>query len=207
MLTMEGRFEFEGGLRCCTDSFFETESWGGKAQHRMIRVWKNFLSCSALTMAISWTVTAFAAPPSIAILLSNESAPYQEAMNATLTVLDSGNRQYKIRLSAIDAPEKNQPFGMRSKQALSSLCYGKEARVSPLKADRHGRTVADVDCGGKNVNEEQIRSGMAWVYRRYAEGYGDLYRLEDEAREDRRGLWVDAEPMPPWDWRHNRKND
>lgn len=122
----------------------------------------------------------------------------------TLTVLDSGNRQYKIRLSAIDAPEKNQPFGMRSKQVLSSLCFGKEARVAPLKEDRYGRTVADVNCGGRNVNEEQIRGGMAWVYRKYAKGYGDLYRLEDEARASRRGLWADSEPIPPWEWRHDR---
>lgn len=119
----------------------------------------------------------------------------------TLTVLDSGNRQYKIRLSAIDAPEKNQPFGVRSKQALSVLCYGKEAKVRPLKEDRYGRTVADVDCGGRNVNEEQIRAGMAWVYRKYAKGYGDLYRLEDEARLGRRGLWADLEPVPPWEFR------
>lgn len=123
----------------------------------------------------------------------------------TLTVLDSGNRQYKIRLSAIDAPEKNQPFGMRSKQALSNLCFDKEAKVTPLKADRYGRTVADVDCGGRNVNEEQIRAGMAWVNRKYAKGYGDLYRLEDEARVERRGLWGDLEPMPPWEWRRLKK--
>lgn len=125
----------------------------------------------------------------------------------TLTVLDSGNRQYKIRLSAIDAPEKNQPFGMRSKQALSSLCFGKGARVTPLQKDRYGRTVADVDCGGRNVNEEQIRAGMAWVYRKYAKGYGDLYRLEDEARMGQRGLWVDLEPVPPWEWRKSKREE
>lgn len=122
----------------------------------------------------------------------------------TLTVLDRGNRQYKIRLSAIDAPEKNQRFGIRSKQALSSLCFGKEARVTPLKEDRYGRTVADVDCGGRNANEEQIISGMAWVYRKYAKGYGHLYHLEDEAKAGRRGLWVDLEPVPPWEWRINK---
>lgn len=125
----------------------------------------------------------------------------------TLTVLDSGNRQYKIRLSAIDAPEKNQPFGMRSKQALSSLCYGKEIRVTPLKADRYGRTVADVDCGGRNANEEQVRAGMAWVYRKYAKGYEDLYRLEDEARAGRRGLWTDLGHVPPWEWRKSKHGE
>lgn len=119
----------------------------------------------------------------------------------TLTVLDGSNRQNKIRLSAIDAPEKNQPFGMRSKQALSSLCYGKDARVTPHIKDRYGRTVADVDCGGRNVNEEQVKTGMAWVYRKYAKGYEDLYRLEDEARAGRRGLWVDQEAVPPWEYR------
>lgn len=123
----------------------------------------------------------------------------------TLTVLDADNRRYKIRLSAIDAPEKNQPFGMRSKQALSSLCFGKESRVTPLKKDRYERAVADVNCGGKNANEEQIRAGMAWVYRKYAKGYGDLYRLEDEARVGRQGLWADSEPVPPWEWRKSRR--
>lgn len=79
--------------------------------------------------------------------------------------------------------------------------------MTPLKEDRYGRIVADVNCGGKNVNEEQIRVGMAWVYRKYAKGYGDLYPLEDEARASQRGLWADPEPMPPWEWRHNRKTN
>lgn len=88
MLTIvECRFEVEGELRLHRQ-FFETEFWGEKARHRMIRVWRNFLSCFALAMTFSWIGAAFAAPSSIAILLSDESAPYQEAMNAIRATLD-----------------------------------------------------------------------------------------------------------------------
>jgi endonuclease YncB( thermonuclease family) len=119
----------------------------------------------------------------------------------TLTVLDSSNHQHKIRLAAIDAPEKSQAFGNKSKQALSDLCFNKQASIKVVDTDRYGRTVGEVTCAGTNANDAMVRSGMAWVYRKYAKGYAGLYKLEDEAKAAKRGLWAEANPVPPWEWR------
>ena len=115
-------------------------------------------------------------------------------------------QQLTLRLSAVDAPEKAQPFGQRSKQALSDLCFQQQASVKVVTTDRYGRTVADVQCRGKDAGAEQVRAGMAWVYRQYAKGYDRLYPLETDAQRSRRGLWRDAQPVPPWDWRKAAKN-
>ena len=122
----------------------------------------------------------------------------------TLTVLATGNRQVKIRLAGIDAPEHDQPFGQRSRQSLSKLAFGPTATVAVQKTDEYGRTVGTVTVGGVNVEAEQVRRGLAWVYRHYTDD-ARLRALEAEAKAARRGLWADAQPMPPWEWRHGGK--
>lgn len=119
----------------------------------------------------------------------------------TLTVLCNKHEQVKIRLAEIDAPEKRQPFGMRSKQSLSQLCYRAKAEVTPQTRDRYGRAVARVKCNGVDVNVEQVRRGMAWVYDQYVRDRS-LYALQDAAKANRVGLWADESPTPPWEWRH-----
>jgi micrococcal nuclease len=114
----------------------------------------------------------------------------------TLTVLDESKRQVTIRLAEIDAPEKRQPFGKRSKQSLSELCFGKQAEIKPRVKDRYGRTVARVNCAGIDANAEQVNRGMAWVYRKYAKD-NYLYVLQHEAKAARRGLWSGRAPIPP----------
>lgn len=121
----------------------------------------------------------------------------------TLTCLTQEKRQIKIRIAEIDAPEKKQPFGTRSKQALFDLCFGKQAEVMPQTTDRYGRTVARVRCDGQDVSENQVVSGMAWVFDRYVKDRS-LYPLQDEARAAQRGLWVDTGPVPPWEWRKHK---
>ncbi|MDF3821695.1 thermonuclease family protein [Leptospira sp. 96542] len=109
--------------------------------------------------------------------------------------------QTRIRLSAIDTPEKAQPFGQRAKKALSDLCFKQQARVMPVTTDRYKRVVADVECRGQDVGQHMVRHGWAWVYRQYARGYDHLYPLERAARDEKAGLWADAKPVPPWEWR------
>lgn len=119
----------------------------------------------------------------------------------TLTVFDDTTHvQTKIRISAIDAPEKAQPFGQRSKQALSDLCYGKPASIVYVDADRYGRTVADVSCNGVDVGRAMVGSGMAWAYDKYISGHEYLYPLQEKARRNKTGLWS-MKATPPWDWR------
>jgi endonuclease YncB( thermonuclease family) len=118
----------------------------------------------------------------------------------TLTILVS-RQQIRVRLTDIDAPERRQPFGTRSRQSLSEICAGKDARVESRGADRYGRTLGRVTCAGVDANDEQVRRGMAWVYVKYAPKDSLLYALQAEARAAMHGLWQDARPVPPWEWR------
>lgn len=119
----------------------------------------------------------------------------------TLTILDVDRQQHRIRLAEIDAPEKAQPFGQRSKRALAELCFGRDAVIEDKGRDRYGRTIGRVSCEGIDANAEQVRRGMAWVYDRYVTDQS-LYAIQTEARTARRGLWADSAPVPPWEWRH-----
>ena len=105
----------------------------------------------------------------------------------TLTVLTASKQQHKIRLAEIDAPEKDQPFGTKSRQSLTDLCFGKEAEVIPRAPDGDKRTVARVKCAGLDANAEQVNRGMAWVYRKYARD-NNLYVLQHYAKVAKRGL-------------------
>jgi endonuclease YncB( thermonuclease family) len=122
----------------------------------------------------------------------------------TLTVLVS-RKQMRVRLVDIDAPERKQPFGTRSRQSLAELCAGRDARVESKGEDRYGRTLGRVFCAGTDANAEQVRRGMAWVFERYAPKDSHLYSVQREARAARRGLWQDSKPVPPWEWRAGRR--
>ncbi len=133
----------------------------------------------------------------------------------TITVLDADHRQYKIRLQGIDAPEKAQPFGQRSKGNMSRLVFNKEVRVDWTKRDRYGRIVGKVwvqpaSCPTcpmtLDAGHAQITVGLAWWYRKYAkeqppQDRGQYEFSEQEAKAKRVGLWQDADPIPPWEWR------
>jgi endonuclease YncB( thermonuclease family) len=123
----------------------------------------------------------------------------------TLTLLTHENEQIKVRLSDIDAPEKKQPFGQRSKQALSDLCFGKQAIIAVREKDRYKRSVARVYCGQVDANEHQVKSGMAWVYRQYSKDAA-LLEVEAEAKAAKRGLWSEPNPVSPWEFRKQRRN-
>lgn len=127
----------------------------------------------------------------------------------TITVLDDQKRQHKIRLEGTDAPESNQDFGSRAKQSLSDLVFGKTVTVASSKKDRYGRTLGKVTLDGKNVNLEQVNRGMAWFYRQYAKELSGndaatYEQTEARARQEKRGLWVDPSPTPPWDFRRGK---
>jgi len=127
----------------------------------------------------------------------------------TITVLDADKVQHKIRLAGIDAPEKKQPFGNRSKESLSELAFDKTVAVETTKRDKYGRQIGKVLVSGQDVNLVQVERGMAWFYRQYQREQSPndqrLYEAaEDAARAGKRGLWRDADPMPPWEFRQNK---
>jgi endonuclease YncB( thermonuclease family) len=128
----------------------------------------------------------------------------------TLTVLDTNKRQYKVRLAGIDAPEKKQPFGDRSRRNLASLLFRSQIAVEWTKRDRYGRLVGVVRVGGTDAGLQQIRAGMAWHYKTYQREQSRLERAayadaEVQARQTRAGLWGDSNPQPPWDFRRARR--
>jgi len=127
----------------------------------------------------------------------------------TITVLDADKVQHKIRLSGIDAPEKKQPFGNRSKESLSELAFDKTVNVETTKRDKYGRQIGKVLVNGRDVNLVQVERGMAWFYRQYQREQSPndrrLYEAaEDAAKAGKRVLWRDADPVPPWVWRHDK---
>jgi endonuclease YncB( thermonuclease family) len=119
----------------------------------------------------------------------------------TLTILDGNKGLTKIRLHQIDAPEKKQDFGQRSKQSLSDLAYGKQVRVEVFDTDKYGRTVGKVWVGSTDANLEQVKRGMAWVYEKYASDPA-YFAAERAAKSGRVGLWNQPNPTPPWVFRH-----
>lgn len=129
----------------------------------------------------------------------------------TVTVLDSSNTQFKIRLKGIDAPEKKQAFGNKSKEFLSALVFNKLVTVEYYKQDKYGRTLGKIIVDGIDANLEQIKSGMAWHYKKYQneQSVEDQFlyaNAEILARSKKHGLWFDREPTPPWEWRKQKKN-
>jgi endonuclease YncB( thermonuclease family) len=122
----------------------------------------------------------------------------------TFTLLTPEKQQVKIRLAEIDAPESGQPYGNKSKQALSSLVYGKDVLVRVQTKDRYGRTVGRPYIGDLDICEEMVRMGAAWAYREYLRDQR-LLTLEAEAKAQETGLWglSEAQNTAPWGWRRH----
>lgn len=126
----------------------------------------------------------------------------------TITILTADNRQEKIRLYGIDAPEKKQAFGEKSRQALADFVAGKNVKIDVLDIDRYGRHVGIVSDGNFNFNRAMIAQGMAWVYDRYCvKSFCNEWKiLERQAEKSKKGLWRDPVPVPPWEWRKLNRN-
>ncbi|ARF52087.1 thermonuclease family protein [Pantoea stewartii] len=110
----------------------------------------------------------------------------------------------RVRLLNIDAPEKGQAFGRWSGEQLKTLVAGKFVIVNYDSSDRYGRLLGRVSVNGIDINHQMISVGAAWVYDQYNADTA-LPALQKEAQEQRRGLWAESNPIPPWEWRH-RKN-
>ncbi len=124
----------------------------------------------------------------------------------TIEVLHDGHPK-RIRLNGIDCPEKGQPFGKKAKQYTSTMVFGKDVTIHVVGFDRYRRTIGEVMLGdGRNLNRELVKAGFAWWYRKYSKDFS-LGDLEDEARLAKRGLWVDPDPIPPWEWRKRQRSD
>lgn len=121
----------------------------------------------------------------------------------TVTVLFD-KTQYRIRLAGIDTPEKKQAFGIQAKKALGDKIFGKDVKVVWKKRDLYNRIVGDIYLDIRWINKEMIEEGWAWHYRQYSKD-PILAKAEVDARNAKRGLWVDPNPIPPWEFRKKKK--
>ena len=124
----------------------------------------------------------------------------------TVTLLTNDNQKLSIRLSGIDAPEMNQNWGLRSKQAMCSCADGLAATVEANKKDKYGRLVGKVIVKGIDCNLRQIQLGLAWHYKKYekeqeVEERSTYAQEEYLAQSAGLGLWVDKQAIPPWEFR------
>lgn len=127
----------------------------------------------------------------------------------TITLIDSTKSQHKIRLTGIDAPEKNQAFGQASKKSLSDMVFNQYVVVSWEKRDRYKRILGKVLLKDQDVCLEQVKRGMAWHYKKYEREQSSedrtLYsKAEQNARKQRVGLWSDDAPIEPSEFRHKK---
>lgn len=127
----------------------------------------------------------------------------------TVVLLDQNNKQHKIRLQGIDAPERKQPFGKKSKDFLSDSIAGKDVSVEFAKKDRYGRIIGKIIFNNVDVCLEQIQAGLAWHYKKYQREQNKEDRVayaeaEIYARANSLGLWSDPYAIAPWDWRKRK---
>ena len=125
----------------------------------------------------------------------------------TLTVRCDNQPQVKVRLTEIDAPEKRQAFGQRSKQALSDLVFGRKVALHVQEKDRYGRLLAQVNLGNLDVNFAMVSDGMAWCYEQYLVRTAACHKAQTEAKTAKRGLWVDPVPLAPWEFRKAQREN
>lgn len=124
----------------------------------------------------------------------------------TITVLDQQKNTYKIRLQGIDAPEKKQAFGEKSKQSLHDLVHGKQVRIEYDKEDKYGRIVGKITLDDLDICLQQLLLGMAWHYKKYQNEQSVADRVvyndaELKSKSLKLGLWADETPTPPWEFR------
>lgn len=160
-----------------------------------------------LALGLSWTAGRLSAPEPSA---SPESG-FRE-INGVVTRVGDGDSltlktdrgdSVKVRLFGVDAPELAQKRGREAHQYLRGLAEGRRARVEVKTVDQYDRQVGRVFVDGRCLNEILVTEGQAWVFERYCQdGWCDeLRRAQARAQSERRGLWQDRDPQPPWDWR------
>jgi micrococcal nuclease len=122
----------------------------------------------------------------------------------SMLVLPRGGTPREIRLEGIDCPEHGQPFADAARDFTSAFVTGKDLAVEGSVADEYGRLIARVRVDGRDLSLALVRAGLAWHFKRYSSDLA-LAQAEDAARQARRGLWAQASPLAPWDFRAQKR--
>ena len=112
----------------------------------------------------------------------------------------------RVRIRQIDAPELDQKYGIASRDFLRNLCRkGEPVTLTVSSKDQYGRVLADARCDDQDVGLAMVGAGAAWVYEQYAQDPA-LVTAQNQARQNRRGLWRHADAVAPWQFRRQQKN-
>ena len=124
----------------------------------------------------------------------------------TVELKSTGGR-FKLRLSDIDAPERNQEYGQKARRALIKLCKNNNVKVTVELSgkDKYDRHLGRLQCGHTDVSLYMAENGYAWYNEKYSDDIA-IKNAAETARRDRVGLWSADQPMPPWVWRHLHGN-
>ena len=150
---------------------------------------------------------------SLIILLGILSSFQTQTVEGTVTAVEDGDTitvtikgtPTVVRLFSIDCPEDGQGFGAKAKQVATALALGKTVKVEKLNIDPRGRTIANVFLpDGTNLAVQLLEQGLAWHYTVYSNSK-ELDAIEKKARDQKKGLWVQENPVAPWKYREQQK--
>jgi micrococcal nuclease len=128
------------------------------------------------------------------------SAKVIAVMDGDTVLVLRGAQKIKVRMANIDAPEKDQAFGKQSRDSLLEMVGKKQVQIDSQAVDQYGRVVGLIKVDGRDVNQEQVKRGMAWEYSHYHTDKTYI-GLQSDAQQARRGLWAQTSPQAPWQWR------
>jgi endonuclease YncB( thermonuclease family) len=157
----------------------------------------------SLVLFTSTAISAGPLTPGLVIAISDGD---------TITLLTEDKQQLKIRLAGIDTPEKKQAFGTKARDHLASRIFKHDVEVDLRKKDQYGRYLGVIYISGVDMNQSMIQDGYAWFYKHYAkdqpkEEAQRYAKAEADARSKQRGLWSDPNPVPPWEFRKEAKEE
>jgi len=110
-----------------------------------------------------------------------------------------------VRINAIDCPEDGQGYSQKAKQYTILHTLNKKVKLEKITIDVHGRMIANVFLeDGSNLAQNLVAGGYAWHYTQYSND-AKLAELEKKARNKKLGLWIEANPMSPWEYKEKKK--
>ncbi|WP_434778694.1 thermonuclease family protein [Neisseria sp. Ec49-e6-T10] len=132
----------------------------------------------------------------------------------------ANNEPVEVKLYQIDAPDLGQAFSQEAKHSLTSHYLNRHIDIETHGIDKYQRTLGTIytmnmcscypegdpmnvsdDCGCKfDRNLSMIQQGHAWFDKSYGEN-PEYQQAQEEAKQAKRGLWADTNPIPPWEWR------
>lgn len=168
---------------------------------------------ASLKQAIKWAISVTAFSLLLLVISSATAKEHNFIKGTVINVIDGDtitvitkSEKLKIRLAEIDAPEKDQPYGLTAKKKLQEKILDRNITIQKKTIDRYGRLVAKVFLDERDIIKEMIAEGHVWVYKKYLDDYS-LEDIQKSAHNNQVGIWslIPTEQIPPWEWRQSKR--